>query len=60
MKALTYCQAPDSGGAVGFSSWLGKSGAYLLICRIAEWSWEYTYPVHLDFVDLEKAYSHVL
>ncbi|KAI3375645.1 hypothetical protein L3Q82_003952 [Scortum barcoo] len=43
-----------------FSSWLWNSGPALYPpCRVLEGLWEFAQPVHMCFVDLEKAFDRV-
>ncbi|KAI3377883.1 hypothetical protein L3Q82_008468 [Scortum barcoo] len=43
-----------------FSSWSWNSGPALYPpCRVLEGLWEFAQPVHMCFVDLEKAFDHV-
>ncbi|KAI3363117.1 hypothetical protein L3Q82_011764 [Scortum barcoo] len=51
----------DSGGTMRFSSWSWNTGPALLytLHRVLEGLWEFAQPVHMCFVDLEKAFDRV-
>ncbi|KAI3366015.1 hypothetical protein L3Q82_009843 [Scortum barcoo] len=50
----------DSGGTMRFSSWSWNTGPALYPpCRVLEGLWEFAQPVHMCFVDLEKAFDRV-
>ncbi|KAK0138802.1 putative RNA-directed DNA polymerase from transposon X-element [Merluccius polli] len=43
----------------GFRPGLGTVDQLYTLCRILEGAWEFAQPVHMCFVDLEKAFDHV-
>ncbi|KAI3374743.1 hypothetical protein L3Q82_021294 [Scortum barcoo] len=50
----------DSGGTMRFSSWSWNTGpALYTLHRVLEGLWEFAQPVHMCFVDLEKAFDRV-
>ncbi|KAI3362066.1 hypothetical protein L3Q82_012214 [Scortum barcoo] len=50
----------DSGGTMRFSSWLcGTLDQLYTLHRVLEGLWEFAQPVHMCFVDLEKAFDRV-
>ncbi|KAJ0039456.1 hypothetical protein NL108_015330 [Boleophthalmus pectinirostris] len=49
----------DPGRAVWFWSWPWNTGPALHSPSVLEGSWEFAQPVHMCFVDLEKAFDRV-
>ncbi|KAI3351344.1 hypothetical protein L3Q82_005885 [Scortum barcoo] len=50
----------DSGGTMRFSSLVVEHWtSSILSCRVLEGLWEFAQPVHMCFVDLEKAFDRV-
>ena len=43
----------------GFRPGRGTVDQLYTLCRILEGAWEFAQPVHMCFVDLEKAFDHV-
>ncbi|KAI3364640.1 hypothetical protein L3Q82_011423 [Scortum barcoo] len=60
IRLLAYSRPLDSGGTMRFSSWSWNSGpALYTLHRVLEGLWEFAQPVHMCFVDLEKAFDRV-
>ncbi len=56
---LADSRTSDSGGTVRFSSCRGTLDQLYTLSRVLEGAWEFAQPIHMCFVDLEKAFDCV-